>query len=309
MNKTHGTDIRTAILLLFLTLSLVFTSYVFSESSSLYPEINRLDYSDLNYRQLQEDIEFYHKASGSGKTLPPLMFYSYRISDSTNIFSLAAEAGLTYDTISSLNRIGSSLEDLSGRVLLLPSQPGVFLPLNPNSDLEYIALSWRASQLEKAQKLNIRGEEYYFYPGEAFHDVERAYFLRILFMNPLPKGIVTSGYGMRESPFTGHQTFHNGIDIAAPLGTPVYAARDGVVIAAGNNNTYGNYLEIAHAGGYSTFYGHLNKFFVELQDQVNSTMIIAEVGSSGLSTGPHLHFEVKRNGKSRNPASLTPGLE
>lgn len=278
-------------------------------SEELFPVISSLNYSDLNYRQLQEDIEFFYRAAGSEKELPPLIFYSYKSEEFSNIFSIAAASGLTYDTIASFNRISSSEEDLSGRRLLLPSQPGIYLPETPESDLEYIAMSWRAGSLTEAFRLKIGRDNYYFFPGESFHDVERAYFLKILFMTPLPKGVVTSGYGMRKSPFTGHNTFHNGIDIAAPLKTPVFSAREGVISAAGYSDIYGNYLEIKHAGGYSTFYGHLNKIFVELHDQVNSTMIIAEVGSSGLSTGPHLHFEVRRDGKSRDPAQLTPGLE
>ena len=300
------------ILFTLLTVAVLFSgtakAAAFNETG-LYPEITRLDYSDLNYRQMQEDIEFYHRAAGSGRKLPPLLFYTYTINDNSNIFSIAAEAGLTYDTIASLNRISSSKSELGGKTLLLPSQPGIFLPVKPENDLEYIALSWRANALPGAVELTIDGSGFYFFPGESFHEVERAYFLKILFINPLPKGVVSSGYGIRKSPFTGHETFHNGIDIAAPMNTPVYAARDGNITAKGYNEVFGNYLEISHAGGYSTFYGHLNKIFVELQDHVNSTMIIAEVGTTGRSTGPHLHFEVRRDGKTKNPSKLTPGLE
>ena len=153
--------------------------------------------------------------------------------------------------------------------------------------------------MSEAVEISVNGRKYHFFPGESFHNVERAYFLGILFANPLPRGIVTSGYGIRKSPFTGHNTFHNGIDLAAPAGTVVYAAREGKVTATGYNSTYGKYIIISHDGGYETIYGHLNKIFVELHDEVNSTMIIAEVGSTGLSTGPHLHFEVRKDGKSK----------
>lgn len=289
---------------------LLFSQNLFSENNPAFiPEINRLDYSDLNFRQLTEDIEFFHKAFASGKNLPPLLFYSYKPEDDINIFSIASQTGLSYETIAGINRIGSSSENLSGRTLILPSQPGIFLPTNPKTDLEFISLSWRASQLYQAAEINLNGIDYYFFPGKVFHNVERAYFLGILFSNPLPKGIVSSGYGMRKSPFTGHPTFHNGIDIAAPMGTHVYAAREGKVELIGSDEVFGNYIKIQHTGGYETFYGHLNKIFVELHDQVNSTMIIAEVGNTGMSTGPHLHFEVRRDGKAKNPANLTPGLK
>ena len=308
MTTKKGPVYRMLACFLFILSTTALPQFVTAQQQGLFPVIKQLDYSDLNYRQMQEDVEFFHRAAGSGKKLPPLMFYSYTVNDSSNIFSIAAGAGLTYDTIASLNRISSSNEVLTGKKLILPSQPGIFLPVKPENDLEYIALSWRASSLPDAAEVRVDNEDFYFLPGESFHDVERAYFLKILFINPLPRGIVTSGYGIRKSPFTGHSMFHNGIDIAAPQDTPVYAARDGEVIAKGYNDTFGNYVEISHAGGYSSFYGHLNKIFVELHDQVNSTMIIAEVGTTGLSTGPHLHFEIRRNGKTRNPSQLTPGL-
>ena len=280
-----------------------------AEEVSPFPVIEKLHYSDLNYRQLQEDIEFFHRAFRAGKQLPPLMFYEYEVTDDDNIFSIASRAGLSYDTIASLNRLNSSSGILRGRKLLLPSQPGIFIPEKPASDLEFISISWRAPQLSGLELINIFGEKFYFLPDQSFHNVERAYFLGILFINPLPKGVVSSGYGFRTSPFTGSHTFHRGIDIAAPEGTYVYAARSGRVISKGSNSTYGNYIELEHEGGYTSFYGHLNKIFVELHDTVNSTMIIAEVGSTGLSTGPHLHFEIRRDGTAENPSKLTPGLD
>ncbi len=278
-------------------------------AGNLYPVIERLDFTDLNYRQLQEDIEFYYKAAGAGKELPPLLFYSYSVDSDINIFSISSQSGLTYETIATFNRISSTADNLENRTLLLPSQPGIFLPETPATDLEFIAMSWRAPLLQDSYNVSVEGNNYFFFPGESFHNVERAFFLRILFANPLPEGIVTSKYGYRKSPFTGHNTFHNGIDIAAPEGTEVRSARDGIISLTGFNETYGNFIQISHSGGYETFYGHLNKIFVELHDKVNSTMIIAEVGSTGLSTGPHLHFEVRRDGRATDPSSLTPGLD
>ncbi|MDC7125903.1 MAG: M23 family metallopeptidase [Spirochaetales bacterium] len=286
------------------------TTSIFAEKNkdSLFPVIEMLNYSDLNYRQLQEDIGFFYKADSSNKELPPLMFYSYTCNEDLNIFSIASQAGVPYDTIASLNRINNASDNLNKKVLLLPSQTGLFLPVKPESDLEYIELSWRSSLIENAKHIKINGTEFYFLPAESYHNVERAYFLNILFANPLPQGVVTSGYGMRNSPFTGHPLFHNGIDIAAPEGTAVHAAREGIVIDEGSNSTFGNYIEIKHSGGYSTFYAHLKKTLVELNDKVNSSIIIGKVGSTGMSTGPHLHFEIRRNGDCRDPSLLAPGL-
>jgi len=302
-----------------LLLFLVITSPLWSSQESLmFPRIESLNYSDLNYRQLQEDIKFYYRAEGAGKELPPLLFYSYKVTNGENIFSLASQAGLPYETVASLNRIPSSSTSLDGITVLLPSHAGVFFPTTPETDLEYIALSWRLKENSPVKELTIPAmknesdsvrQSFYYFPGESFHDIERAFFLGILFSNPLPEGLVSSGYGLRQNPFTGHNKFHNGIDIAAPSGTAVFAAREGEIIGTGYNDIFGNYIEIQHEGGYKTFYGHLNKIFVELHSEVNSTMMIAEVGNTGRSTGPHLHFEIRRDGSARNPARLTPGLK
>ena len=277
--------------------------------ADLYPVIRSMAYGDLNYRQLQEDVEFFYRSAGAGNELPPLMFYIYSAGQNDNIFTVAASAGLPYEAIVTLNRLSNADTELSGRRLLIPSQPGLFIPEQPQTELEFIESSWRGSQIADAETVRPGDSAFRFLPGESFHPVERAYFLQILFRNPLPDGIISSSYGIRNSPFGGHRVFHNGIDIAAPPGTPVYAAREGTVIAVGSDTVFGNYIEIEHQGGYSSFYGHLNKFFVELHDQVNSSMIIAEVGSTGRSTGPHLHFEIRRDGKSKDPEGLTSGLD
>ncbi len=289
-----------------------------SAAADRYPVIRKLVFNDIYFRQLQEDISFYHRAAASRKDLPPLMLYEYTAEAGDTVFSIAAAAGLSYESIATINGIYSSTEYLAGRKLLIPGQPGLFIPEKPVKDLDFIFHSWRMASFTDENEIGIympvsdsesELRNYYFIHGESFHSIERAYFLGILFSNPLPDGIVSSGYGMRKNPFSGHPTFHDGIDIAAPEGTPVYAAREGEVTDTGYNETFGNYILIEHSGGYSTFYGHLNKIFVELHYKVNSTMMIAEVGTTGRSTGPHLHFEIRRSGASRDPSVLTPGLK
>ena len=108
------------------------------------------------------------------------------------------------------------------------------------------------------------------------------------------------------SPISHHQAYHAGIDLAAPAGTDVYAARDGVVTEAGTSPVLGEYIVITHDGSWSTVYGHLSKRLARLNDRVESGMIIGKVGSTGESTGPHLHFEVRNRGEARDPESLIP---
>lgn len=115
------------------------------------------------------------------------------------------------------------------------------------------------------------------------------------------KGLVTAGYGYRKSPFTGKREFHEGMDIAAIQGAPVMATADGVVRFAGPAGSYGNVVFIDHGHGFTTAYGHNSKIRVYARQRVRRGEIIAYVGNSGRSTGPHVHYEVHVDGVASNP--------
>jgi murein DD-endopeptidase MepM/ murein hydrolase activator NlpD len=121
------------------------------------------------------------------------------------------------------------------------------------------------------------------------------------FLRPVP-GPITSGYGMRMHPIIHRPRMHTGIDMGARYGSPISAAADGVVISASYHKGYGNTVILDHGGGTSTLYGHCSRLFVSNGQKVRRGQKIAAVGSTGLSTGPHLHFEVRKNGKPTNPA-------
>ncbi len=118
---------------------------------------------------------------------------------------------------------------------------------------------------------------------------------------PVDGGWVSSGYGLRADPFSGHQSFHEGVDIASRLGSPVYAMGDGVVSFAGEKAGYGMAVEVTHESGLVTRYAHVQATLVNEGDRVKKGQSIALVGTSGRSTGPHLHLEVVRDGTSTNP--------
>jgi murein DD-endopeptidase MepM/ murein hydrolase activator NlpD len=109
---------------------------------------------------------------------------------------------------------------------------------------------------------------------------------------------------MRQNPVTGNTSFHQGLDLAAPQGTPVYAAQNGTVSEQGADPIYGNYIIITHNNNWISLYGHLSTIETSLYQQVNSGTLIGRVGSTGQSTGPHLHFELRQNGVSRDPQRL-----
>jgi len=111
----------------------------------------------------------------------------------------------------------------------------------------------------------------------------------------------TSNYGIRSDPFRGTAAMHAGVDIPGPMGTPVYATADGVVDRAERAGGYGNLVELDHGKGIQTRYGHLSKILVESGTRVHRGQLIALLGSTGRSTGPHLHYEVRIDGHAVNP--------
>ncbi len=121
---------------------------------------------------------------------------------------------------------------------------------------------------------------------------------------PVQSGWVSSGFGMRADPFTGQTSYHDGVDIASGLGTPIKALSRGVVAFAGEKHGregYGLIVEINHGNGFVSRYAHLRQVLVKAGERVEKGQAVALVGSSGRSTGPHLHFEVVRDGRNVNP--------
>lgn len=118
-------------------------------------------------------------------------------------------------------------------------------------------------------------------------------------------GRVSSNFGLRRHPVLGFSRMHKGMDIAAPHGAPIRAANDGVVAFAGRNGGYGNFVRLNHSGGMGTGYGHMSRIAVRGGQRVSRGQVIGYVGSTGISTGPHLHYELYRNGVAINPRSVS----
>lgn len=118
-------------------------------------------------------------------------------------------------------------------------------------------------------------------------------------------GRMTSGFGMRRHPLLGFNRFHKGLDFGAAYGSPIMAATDGTIAFAGWHGGHGKYVKINHAGGIATAYGHMSRIVAKPGQRVAQGQLIGYVGSTGLSTGPHLHYEVYRNGIAINPKSIS----
>lgn len=119
-------------------------------------------------------------------------------------------------------------------------------------------------------------------------------------ISPAP-GILTDGFGTRRDPMNGRRAFHRGVDISARRGTSVVSPADGVVIFAGRDGGFGKVIRISHGFGYTTVYGHLYRIQVKSGDEVRRNQQIGLLGSTGRSTGPHLHYEVHVDGRAENP--------
>ena len=124
--------------------------------------------------------------------------------------------------------------------------------------------------------------------------------------NPINAAYNSSSYGWRIDPFNGNKAFHEGLDFTANTGTPIRAAADGIVLSADLGGAYGKLVKIEHGAGLETRYAHASKLLVKAGDRVVKGQIIAEVGSTGRSTGPHLHYEIRLNGESLDPRRYLP---
>lgn len=170
--------------------------------------------------------------------------------------------------------------------------------------LTKIAATYKVS-VKDIMQLNKLNEKSILKPGKELlierYKIIKKYRVRNIFIRPV-NGAITSYFGMRNNPFLpGVRSMHKGIDIAADLGTPIRAARDGIVIFSGRMEGYGNCVFIRHQDQYITVYAHNKVNHVKVGDIVYQGQIIGEVGRTGYATGPHLHFEIRKLDKALNP--------
>jgi len=280
------------------------------------PVIKRLDSRDTMFRQYITDVEaarrlvfsprFDQTNQAAAEALASsLTVYSYTPTGGEELMGIAARCSIPYGTLASLNRFSHAEDLVEGRAILLPSVPGIFIPEAPESDLERLIFSARE---EGTVVLTIRGEiaaeRYRFFPGDDFTPTERIFFLNRGFHFPLRHFQVSSTYGLRVNPITGKTGIHGGLDLAASFGSEVYAVKNGTVAGLGEDPVLGNYVIINHENSLVSLYGHLSSINTTLHAEVQSGGLIGKVGSTGQSTGPHLHFEIRQNGQSRDPATL-----
>jgi murein DD-endopeptidase MepM/ murein hydrolase activator NlpD len=230
----------------------------------------------------------------------------HRVQPGESIWRLAKKYGVSVSTIVNANKIKEKSVIQPGDRLRIPDRSGVFHKTAKKESLSEIARRYKVSPeaVKRANGIAANmlppGTEI-FLPG-AKPLPEIYYVKQKVFTWPIrAKNRLTSGFGWRVHPITGNRSFHTGIDIGAAYGTPIHAAADGVVIFSGNGGSYGNMIILRHKNGLFTVYGHASKLIAKKGQFVRRGQKIALVGSTGASTGPHLHFEVKGTEKHVNP--------
>ena len=292
--------------------------YGFSQKSEpSYPVMARLETSDLVFRQLVEAAESNMQNMQKNKSPEEIFIVQYTLKKDDTLFSVSARCLVPYDTIVTLNGIRDTVNLAQGTVLFIPSAGGIFLPSDTNrNDLDYLVrarlTSGGLTANETPRRIPVRIQKktvmFYYYPAERFSGTERVFFLKPDFILPIEKPKLTSPFGLRNDPITGQLHHHSGVDLAAPEGTAVVAARAGTVKFTGWDAVLGNYIVITHENSIETVYGHLKTIKARLNQKVNSGTIIGTVGTTGRSTGPHLHFEIRISDTATDPAKYLQGL-
>lgn len=284
-------------------LFLLFTLHANNSTEAIYqqyfPEIQELNSKNPIFKQYSQDVENSYKNIAQNKETS-LIFYKYFTKEEDTLLSISSRCNISYDSIATINKIPSLHHDISNKYIYLPTVPGIFISKDPKTTIEKL-LTTRNFENSQIPCYNLNGEVFYFVANEKFTSTERLFFLNDKMQSPLPQGILSSKYGLRKSPITGKDLFHNGIDLAADLGTPVLACLSGTIFECGYSEVYGNYVVILHDNNIKSFYAHLEKFTKEKNSYVSTGEIIGYVGITGLTTGPHLHFEVYVSGQTKDP--------
>lgn len=252
-------------------------------------------------------VESNSKAISAGRE-PEILFFKYINNERFTFQGLAARCCITQETLATLNQIENAQDDIKGQTLILPVVSGIFIPVERGINSIEILLqeNYSSHPLTKTNiYYNINGRDYLFLRSKRFTPTERAYFLDSSLRLPLDNDLfwVSSEFGKRKNPFSGEMKNHNGIDLAAAEGTPVYAIKDGAVYAAIEKDPeFGNYIILSHdLGKMTSVYAHLSKITVDRYQYVKKGDVIGYVGQTGKATGPHLHFEIRTGGKAEDP--------
>lgn len=307
-----------SIIILFLSLLLIPLLMSQTKSFVIFREIEfplermakipKLNSKDQMFREYSYAVEDNYKNIVNKKPVD-LFFFTYTVEDDSTLLEIASRCNITYDTIATINRMENITSSVKGKTLILPTAPGLFINKNQTDNaLEVLLHEEYFDSITGGTTLyNIGKNQFFFLSDKKFSPTIRSYFLDATLSLPIErkKFWISSDFGRRKQPFTGEFQNHNGVDLAAPTGTPVHAIKDAVVKSTVKGNaTFGNYIVLTHDNGKMTsLYAHLSKIDVEPGQRVKKGEVIGKVGQTGMATGPHLHFEIRQGGIALDPES------
>jgi murein DD-endopeptidase MepM/ murein hydrolase activator NlpD len=258
------------------------------------------------------------RAESGVDSQPPrvLVWDRYKVQPGDSVWSISNLFGIAPDTLVGCNSGLSVLKrPRPGQLIRIPNQDGILYRVRPHETPRGIA-ERNAIPIDRLVFVNgpnterIAEGNFLFLPGAQLPDNPlrdgRSLAMRRAWRWPLDGGRLTSRFGLRRDPFSGWMAFHAGIDLGASYGTTIRASRKGIVSYAGWLGGYGRAVILLHDDGCWSLYGHCSGIGVSEGQSVDSGQAIASVGSTGRSTGPHLHFEVRRNNSPVNPLDLLP---
>ncbi|MCL2155201.1 MAG: LysM peptidoglycan-binding domain-containing M23 family metallopeptidase [Leptospirales bacterium] len=273
--------------------------------------LNNLSFQDNpKLKLIRDDIKQTMSTVMSGrpeKNLPDLKFYTYKVKEKENFWVVLSKCSLDMDTLMSVNGLTSPYQVVPGTVLYIPNMRGIVVSGDNLNDVYTVTTTEKINikYVKTVNKSESLQKKFIFIPCGKISSLERSLFLGTAFLSPIQYGKTTSGFGSRKDPFNSQRMeFHKGIDLGCRIGTNVHSARSGEVIFSGYDEGYGNLIIIEHEFGYKSYYGHLSKVLVKKGDFVKTGSLIALSGNTGRSTGPHLHFEIRKNDKALNPMSF-----
>lgn len=242
----------------------------------------------------------------------PVTFTNYTVKSGDTISGISLKFHLkNISTIIAVNNIDNVRSLNAGKKLVIPSVDGLYYKVKSGDSIEGVAKKYDVSvedilDVNDLESSVLAVGANLFIPGARLDNSALRKAMGDTFINPLKsvKYRLTSRCGWRADPFTGVRQYHPGIDLAISQGTPIYAALSGKIVVAGWSNLYGNYVIIDHGNGYQTLYGHMYKMLCTRGQEVTTGTKIGLVGTTGYSTGPHLHFSVYKNGKVVDPLTL-----
>lgn len=238
-------------------------------------------------------------------------YSTYKVKSGETVSSISKKFGLSnISTLIAVNGIDNVRTLRAGQKLKVPNQDGLIYSVKKGDSLNVLSVRFKTSVEEILDVNDLSSKDLFagqelFIPGARMESEALKKAMGELFVNPIAsKYRITSYFGRRPDPFTGVASNHTGIDMACPTGTAIRASMSGKVAYVGWSNVFGNYVIINHGNGYQTLYAHMSKTLCRTGQYVGQGTRIGLVGSTGYSTGPHLHFTVYKNGALVDPLSL-----